>query len=435
LAPIKKHYIIQILQQAYKLFGSLSVLGNPVGLVSNLGQGVKHLFYDPAQGLISSPLDFGKGLAKGSRRFVQHTVGGVLSSAGQITSSLGTGVAVLTMDRAYLEKREKDERKRILEAAQGTESHNVATGLMAFGSGLIGGIRGAVEKPVAGLKKGGALGFLKGIVKGGAALIAQPIVGVIDLGTHTVQGIQGVIGRPSGLYGASRCRLPRFITKTGVLERYNVLSAKGQSILWASGKLLENISIPLTAQQRAQESLISCKEIRIAGHGGKFKSVDIALTSFRIIGAEFESDSGPPATILFSIGLDQIESVSHAPADDRFTMQLTDGTKVPIKTRSQSEADDFLVWIVSHLEDCVPIIRHATYGAGNCWITITEPLQQHISAMRRIPVVTAEQIEQMIAQLNTNFIASCGKERLWVEYTRGPDLITAELDLVRPIAF
>ncbi|KMS65405.1 hypothetical protein BVRB_036320, partial [Beta vulgaris subsp. vulgaris] len=86
LDPIKKHYLIQILQQAYKILGSLSVLGNPVGLVSNLGQGVKHLFYDPAQGLVSSPLDFGKGLATGSTRFVQHTVGGVLSSAGQITS-------------------------------------------------------------------------------------------------------------------------------------------------------------------------------------------------------------------------------------------------------------------------------------------------------------------------------------------------------------
>lgn len=40
------------------------MLGNPVGLVNNLGTGVVDFFYEPAQGLVKSPKDFSVGLAK-----------------------------------------------------------------------------------------------------------------------------------------------------------------------------------------------------------------------------------------------------------------------------------------------------------------------------------------------------------------------------------
>jgi hypothetical protein len=51
-------------QQVYKILGSADFLGNPVGLFSSLGTGVLDFFYEPAQGLVKSPEDFGKGLAK-----------------------------------------------------------------------------------------------------------------------------------------------------------------------------------------------------------------------------------------------------------------------------------------------------------------------------------------------------------------------------------
>lgn len=40
------------------------MLGNPVGLFSSLGSGWVDFFYEPAQGLVKSPKDFGMGLAK-----------------------------------------------------------------------------------------------------------------------------------------------------------------------------------------------------------------------------------------------------------------------------------------------------------------------------------------------------------------------------------
>ena len=40
------------IRQAYLLLGSSELLGNPVGLLQNLGTGVRDFFYEPAQGLV-----------------------------------------------------------------------------------------------------------------------------------------------------------------------------------------------------------------------------------------------------------------------------------------------------------------------------------------------------------------------------------------------
>jgi hypothetical protein len=57
--------------------------------IGNLGTGVKDFFYLPAQGLVSSPQDFGRGLIKGTGSLVKKTVYGVLDAAGKITGSVG----------------------------------------------------------------------------------------------------------------------------------------------------------------------------------------------------------------------------------------------------------------------------------------------------------------------------------------------------------
>lgn len=49
----------------YKIVGSSEVLGNPLGLINRLGSGVRDFFYEPAQGLVQSPQDFGVGVARG----------------------------------------------------------------------------------------------------------------------------------------------------------------------------------------------------------------------------------------------------------------------------------------------------------------------------------------------------------------------------------
>jgi hypothetical protein len=63
-----------------------------VSLVSNLGTGVYDFFYEPAQGLVRSPQDFGKGLAKGTTSLFKNSLSGIFNTAAKISSSLGKGI-------------------------------------------------------------------------------------------------------------------------------------------------------------------------------------------------------------------------------------------------------------------------------------------------------------------------------------------------------
>jgi hypothetical protein len=78
--------------QVYKILGSADFLGNPVGLLGNLGTGVKDFFFEPAQGLVESPEAFGKGLAKGSVSLVKHTTYGLFNTVSKLTGTAGKGI-------------------------------------------------------------------------------------------------------------------------------------------------------------------------------------------------------------------------------------------------------------------------------------------------------------------------------------------------------
>jgi hypothetical protein len=98
-----KHYTYQGLLEVYKILGSFEFLGNPLGLVNNLGSGVADFFHEPAKGLVKSPKDFGKGLAKGSLSLLKGAVGGVFNAASKITGSVGKGFAALTVHHLLLD--------------------------------------------------------------------------------------------------------------------------------------------------------------------------------------------------------------------------------------------------------------------------------------------------------------------------------------------
>lgn len=63
---IALHYREQAMYQVHRVLGSIDILGNPVGLFSNLSSGFGELFYEPYQGFIMSdrPQDLGIGVAK-----------------------------------------------------------------------------------------------------------------------------------------------------------------------------------------------------------------------------------------------------------------------------------------------------------------------------------------------------------------------------------
>ncbi|CAN0497574.1 unnamed protein product, partial [Ectocarpus sp. 12 AP-2014] len=102
---LQSHYIGALLRQLYKIVGSFDFLGDPVGVLSQLGAGVKDFFYEPAEGLMKSPTAFGKGVAKGTMSLVGNTTSGVLGFTTKITRSVGGGVAALSFDDEFQRRR------------------------------------------------------------------------------------------------------------------------------------------------------------------------------------------------------------------------------------------------------------------------------------------------------------------------------------------
>jgi len=90
------------MKQVLKLLGSLSLLGNPVGLFNNISTGVTDLIERPAEGFTKGPLEGGLGLVQGAGSLVSHTIAGAFNSVNKITGSVSSGIASLSMDQEYI---------------------------------------------------------------------------------------------------------------------------------------------------------------------------------------------------------------------------------------------------------------------------------------------------------------------------------------------
>ena len=77
-AVVRARYEYAMLWQLHKLLGSVECLGNPVGLLSDIGTGVCDFVVQPVHGLADGPDKFVSGLIRGSESLTRH-VGGIYS--------------------------------------------------------------------------------------------------------------------------------------------------------------------------------------------------------------------------------------------------------------------------------------------------------------------------------------------------------------------
>ncbi|KAK5580128.1 hypothetical protein RB653_000141 [Dictyostelium firmibasis] len=220
---IKTSYINQALRQFYNILGSVDFLGNPVGLFRNFGTGVHDFFVEPAQGLVKSPADFTKGLAKGTSSFVKNSVYGTFNTLSKLTGTLGTGVATLSFDEKYLQERKLHQARKPSHVGEG-----LAMGGIGLGRGILQGITGIVTKPVEGAKKGGFAGFAKGLAQGVVGVAVKPTTAVIDLATKTTEGIKNTTNLQSQ---AERVRPPRCFAHDNVLRPFDEVESEGWFLL------------------------------------------------------------------------------------------------------------------------------------------------------------------------------------------------------------
>uniref|UniRef100_A0A6I8N041 Vacuolar protein sorting 13 homolog C n=2 Tax=Ornithorhynchus anatinus TaxID=9258 RepID=A0A6I8N041_ORNAN len=264
---VVRHYSEQFLKQMYVLVLGLDVLGNPFGLIRGLSEGVEAFFYEPFQGAVQGPEEFAEGLVIGVRSLFGHTVGGAAGVVSRITGSVGKGLAAITMDKEYQQKRREEMGRQPKDFGD-----SLAKGGMGFLRGVVGGVTGIITKPVEGAKTGGAAGFFKGIGKGLVGAVARPTGGIVDMASSTFQGIQRAAESTEDVCSL---RPPRLIREDGIIRPYNRSESEGSDLFENHVKKLEgeiyryHCAVPGSRNANlivTNRRVMYVKEVEVLGH-------------------------------------------------------------------------------------------------------------------------------------------------------------------------
>ena len=101
-------------------------------------------------------------------------------------------------------------------------------------TGVLKGISGVVSKPIAGVKEDGATGFLKGMGQGVMGVVMMPIAGAMDLGAHTMQGVNASLTtafQGSTLALTQRRRIQRAVSATGAVVPFDLERSLAHALL------------------------------------------------------------------------------------------------------------------------------------------------------------------------------------------------------------
>ncbi|KAI6208431.1 Vacuolar protein sorting-associated protein 13C [Aphelenchoides besseyi] len=231
-SEITSHYTKQFIKQLYVLVLGLDVIGNPYGLVMDVGSGVVDAFYQPYQGAIQGPEEFVEGVALGVSSLFTHTFGGAASAVSRITGTVGKGVAALTLDEEYQRKRQEAMNRRPQNFAEGL-TRNADT----LCQGVIGGMTGVFTKPIKGARQGGAGGFFKGVGKGLIGVVLRPASGIVDFTSGSINAVKKQVvqadistSAATGSKSIEPLRPTRFIPIDHIIRPFNYFEACGYRI-------------------------------------------------------------------------------------------------------------------------------------------------------------------------------------------------------------
>ena len=235
LDRIVRHYIFACVKQVGGVLGSVEFLGNPIGLVSNLGTGVRDFFYEPLDGLRGGGCNktFLDGLKRGTTSLGSNFGEGTFNTMSKMTGSLSEGLSHISFDDDYQQKRGVERVKEAKTIGQGLKK-----GIFEFGESISDAVGGVVMQPIRGMEKEGGVGLMKGIAKGVVGVPVKTVVGILDLTSRATEGIKneaksmrdGLDDGEDGK-GNGRVRNPRSFGKAGELTEYNLKLARRQKAL------------------------------------------------------------------------------------------------------------------------------------------------------------------------------------------------------------
>jgi vacuolar protein sorting-associated protein 13A/C len=220
---------------AISLVRNFGVIGGASKVLSMLSAGVAKLTGDQKGALPTDGSSSGGGGGKGSARGFARGApsSGTAGEAAVASSSSSTSKAGLSSQATAQPQRS------IADVSDG-----LLEGAGAFGSSILRGFRGIVEKPVQGAKLSGVEGAMKGIAKGLVGIVATPVSGALDALSATAEGFDAALSSKNreSLLVMGKRRLPRVIGGDGKLtpiirdgtDREAVIEQLGSALLRAT---------------------------------------------------------------------------------------------------------------------------------------------------------------------------------------------------------
>lgn len=283
------HYLSSLKYNVPALLGSLSAIGNPLGLIRGIGDGVSDFVTEPMKGFKRAlkELDPGyavDGVARGTESLARHTVGGIADSASLLMETFSKYMAVVTLDRRYAQKRDRRKSLRLKSDAKVTLVGGVESGFLKLVQGFREGVTGVVRAPIRGAEKRGFEGFAKGLGKGLLGLLVKPIIGITDAATDVMIGVKSTVEYKEAqrqnlalLRNQFRPRRPMY-GRDKVLRPYSMEDAAAATLMLKTRCAGENYLSHLEMNDRV--ALLSIKRLIILGPKGeeqlalKFKHVE-----------------------------------------------------------------------------------------------------------------------------------------------------------------
>jgi vacuolar protein sorting-associated protein 13A/C len=206
---IKLHYTRCLTMEFYKIIGGLDLIGNPIGLFSDVDNGISNFFYEPAQAifLVQSPKEVAYGIGRGTQSLLNQTLHGTFGGVSKVTKSVQKGLNFLTFDEDFIKEKEQKSTKKSYGLSEGF-SHGSKELLDGFSEG----IGGLLWKPITGAQEEGAFGFIKGVGKGIVGAPVKSVSGVVNFLSKTSEGISN-----TGRQTLTRIRYPRTFRDDGLL--------------------------------------------------------------------------------------------------------------------------------------------------------------------------------------------------------------------------
>jgi hypothetical protein len=223
-----QNYIRQGVLQAYRLVGSADIIGNPIGLVEDLGSGVIQFLKITKGEVLGDSQTRGEGVKVLGKTIVKSTG----STLAKITGSLDKFVG------EFADEEEPDS----------PDAKDNDNGVVKFGKDLGKGLTGIFTKPVKGAMKGGVTGLVSGTVSG----IAGPGVVLLKRLTSTSHNL--ALGVESSVVDRSpfggRRRLPKRIINGKLIAEFDESHYKPTrmllEVIGANGLLSDDSCDPLT---------------------------------------------------------------------------------------------------------------------------------------------------------------------------------------------